>query len=319
MTVLKAVEELQSVFPKVGYTQILEELSNSQITLSEESKVLEEFGLLSNPSTNTGWSLPAGFISLRDILLYDSDNEPVYMSDNNYDYEIANGKLFIFSISGTAITGLHADITYAYIHYSKRADPITSTTDTFAFDAEFHNGIIAGAYHQLFMKYPTEQVINGNVVLARDYNAARAFGFEYDKTRIRLKKTKHSHKNEQAGGATFYPHGGSFVLPRRKRDTIASSVTIGAIASMYTKYARFTLTYPSTVTEAVTATGYSGTITASITSNQLTISSTASDFSNIADWNANQDDVLVNSFGSSSWVFDLPVGDWGTLRLEIME
>ncbi len=315
MTVLKAYEEIQSVFPKIGQVQILEELSNSQMSLSEETKILEAFGQLATPTTVTGWALPSDFISLLDILLYDSDDEPLYMGVLGYDYEITNGKLYIFSKSSTPITGLAVET--AYIHYTKRATPITSTTDTFSLNTEFHSGITAGAYHKLFMKYPVEQVINGNIVLARDLRTAQAFEREYDKTRLKIKRNRY--KDERHKGAIYYPHAGAFELPKRNRDTISSSVTIGSIASIYTKYARWTLTYPSTVTEVVTPTGFTGTITASIASNQLTISSTASDFSNIIDFNTNQDDVIINSFGSTSWIFDLPVGDWGVLRFEIME
>jgi hypothetical protein len=309
-------EELQEIFGK-GETQILAELDRSQKRLEDEVRYLITAGQLNSPSTNTGWSLPAGFRALIDILFYDSSGNPLYIDNFAYDYEIVGSKLYIFAKGSTPITGLDSSIDTAYILYEYDPSTISALTDTFDLPVQMHDGILAGAYQKLYMKYPIKQIVNGNLIEAISPSMAGMWENEFRKYKRKyliFKNTQDSTHKE----AIHYPHAGKFELPRRIKD-IGSATVIYPISSLYDKYARWTLVYPSTVTSIVAPVGYAGTLTASITSNQLTITSTESDFGDTADYNANQEDILVNSFSTTTWVFDLPIGSWGTIRFEIFE
>jgi len=316
MTVQKATEEIQKIFPDLGYTEIWSQLDSAQKELNDDTKTLWAIGQLSTPSSNTGWSLLSDFLQLEDILLYDSDGEPVYMGDFSYAYEITNSKFYIYSLTSTPITGLDASISTAYISYRKRPTSITSNSSSFLLPEDHHRGILASAYHKLFMLYPVDQIINGTVIKARDYRASQLWEKEYEKQKRAIKRNKYPDNIHAA--AQNYQFAGKFELPRRVKDILSASA-LPPISSLYSKYARWTLTYPTTVTEIAAPSGYSGTVTAAIATNQLTITSTVADFTNVADWNANQEDIQIDSFSSTQWVFNLPTSSWGAIRFEIFE
>ncbi len=158
MTIQRALERISRTFPDLGSVEIIEELDLSQKRLSDGTYNLQGIGQLSDIDSNVGWTLPNGFIELIDILLYDADDNPLYMGDYGYKHEILNGKFFIYTTDSTPITKLDDSIDTAYIVYYKIPDTITSTSDSFSLDSRFHDGILAGAYETLYMSYPLHKL-----------------------------------------------------------------------------------------------------------------------------------------------------------------
>lgn len=223
MIVLRAVEEAKSIFPSLLEKQFLEYLDSSQKMLAEESgAILTDRGQLADIHTNTAWTLPANALKIIDVVMYDSSNNPLYLSDYNYAYEIEFGNFYIYSKTSTPITGLDAGISTVYLEFEKKATTVNSLTSTFDIPEPFHNGILAGMYQRLFSLYPVTQVINGNTVVARDYRAVQNFEREYIKTRRRLKQSLN--KDGTFKESQTYPFAGKFELVRRS-DAVGAALT----------------------------------------------------------------------------------------------
>ncbi len=140
---------------------------------------------------------------------------------------------------------------------------------------------------------------------------ARMWQNKFKEVRRRIKISRN--EDATSSSAVNYQQSGLQELPRRIKD-ISSAVTLNAIVSVYSKFATFHLTYPSTVTNVIEATvgGFTGAITGTISSNQLTLTSADSEFTNFAGWDSNQkQDITIDSFSGSTWVFGLPSGNWG--------
>ena len=106
MNTSQQIESIRQVFPNVPRTQIRLDLDTAQKLIATETGCLTTRASLSSISTNFAWALPSGFTELIDLVFYDSDSNPKYLGDYNYRYEIELGKLFIYSLTDTPITGL---------------------------------------------------------------------------------------------------------------------------------------------------------------------------------------------------------------------
>jgi len=61
-------------------------------------------------------------------------------------------------------------------------------TSLFEIPESFHDGILSGVYEKLHSLYPVDQVINGQIIKARDYRAVQYHKVKYEETRRRLKQ-----------------------------------------------------------------------------------------------------------------------------------
>ena len=317
MTTQSIVENILKVFPTMEEPLVVKDLDDAQKLFCTETGILDERGSLSTPSSNVAWSLPSDFREETDLVFYDSDGEPLYNGvDFYYDHEIIFGKLYIFSLTSTPITGLDDDIDSAYLHYKK----IPTTVSTRSVDLEIEDEFTKALEHYLladyFSKYPT---LEGGV---RDLSSASWHLKRYERLKLKAKRYVNS-KNKGNGSAINYQHAGAHVLPKRVNDSILGSTTatqIEALTEIYTKYIRFTLdssadTGVQTPTTAMI--GYTD-IIGTVSSNTFTFASASGDI-------AKDTQVIINNkqasylWSSTSLItFTLPAG-WGVVEIEVYE
>lgn len=315
MNTLQQIESIQQVFPNVSRNQIRLDLDTAQKIFATETKELKTRASLSSISTNFAWALPTGFLSLDDITFYDSNNNPKYLEDFNYKYEIELGKLFIYSLTSTPITGLDSGISSAYIHYKELPETL-STESTFMEVAEqFRDAIESYVLSKYFGKFPIEFVSGGQVVKAINLQLAQWHESRYEKLRIKIKKYLGS-QIKTSGEAQFYQHAGAQILPRRPNDsTSGSTVSIAGLSDLYTKYAYFKATGSGDVAPTIEI-GYT-TISCTISGDTVTISSTGE---------FDEETIILPNNWDATWVrnsasqitMTLPTG-WTTIAFEIYE
>ena len=316
MNTLQIIESVQQVFPNLSRNQIRLDLDSAQKLFADETGTILVKGTLSAPSTNVAWSLPTGFVKLKSFVMYDADNNPVYPAELDYTHQIDLDKFFVYSTNGEALTGL--DCTYAYIIYE--ALPDTLSTESTAMDVTEHyrdavESYVLGKY---FSKFPIDTLANGQVVKVLNLQAAQLHKNEYEKLRIKFKRSFNSREVTDNNPA-FYPHAGAFHLAKRSNDsTTGTTVSISAIGDLYAKYAYFKASSTDVPIDppATLSIGYS-TIACAFVSNTVTVTSTAE---------FDEETIILPNNWDASWVRDsssqititLPSG-WTTFAFEIYE
>ena len=315
MNTQQIVDSIRQVFPEVSRNQIRLDVDIAQKLLADETGSITTRGSLSAPTSNFAWSLPTGFLKLKDFVMYDADNNPIYAEERNYKYEVELSKFFVYSITSTPITGL--DCTTAYIHYE--ALPTTLTTESTAMQITEHyrDAIEHYVLSKYFSKFPIPYVAGGQVVKALNFQAASFHMNEYEKQRIKIKRLFNSREttdNEYIN----YSYPGKFYLPRRPNDSSSgSTISVPGLTDLYTKYAYFKITSVMDASITPTVTVNYATIACTYTGDTITLSSTA-DFDE-------ETIILINNW-DSSWVrnssseivITAPTG-WTTIAFEIYE
>lgn len=317
MTVQVMVEEILQHFPNEGITSILLDINEVQKTLASETEVLTTTSELDSPATNLSWTLPSTCKVVTGIELYDSNDQEVYLEDDDNDtdlsYEIINGVIAFHSNEEEILTRLPSVISTAYIDYIKIPAAIDAESDTFELPVELHEGILAGVLKKLYLKYPTLPTPDG---LIRDMRMVSYYSKEYERYRILGKRIGNENKERIRGQYKYDVLGNPISIRRQKRSSIAGSISATPLLDLYSKYLKFTAVSPSTIT-IVTQFGWTTAIaTPTITSNVITVASTA-EFTATMFANTN---IGINHerTTTSAWTFDV-YDDWGTLVVEIYE
>lgn len=320
MIVKQLVESIAQSFPQIAKKQIILDLDTAQKNFALESKFLRKTGSLSSLSTNTGWVLPTDFIELVDVLCYDANDNPVFLSDEDLTYEIALGKFFIYSLTSTPITGVPTGISTILLQYIYKPSTLTVETDSLTIDEEFSEALEAKVLSKYFAKFPMDIMDrDGNVNKVFNLNASSYWNTQYLVYIINAKKKRNSmdKRGESDQGAQQYDIPGRFELPRRIKDSTSSTVIIGGITATYTKYLRLRVTNPSTVTELQTPIGY--TITSYVyDGTTLTINAPSGTFS-LTDTmvNSSDPDYVRTTLTTSQIVIDW--AEAGTRTIEVYE
>jgi hypothetical protein len=280
MTVKNLYEFIQKVFPSIGQTEIIKLIDQKQKELSQETKLLTARAELSDISTNFAWLLPSDFLEFVSIKAYDEDDKPYYISEQYLEFEIEFGKIYAKSLSPTVRTTIPDAISKIYLHYIKKPATITSISDSLTIDEVIHEGIKAGVLQELFATTQVEVISGGQVVKVFDPRMINYWENQYDKYRIKGKKLANQKKQSQ-GDVIFYPYAGKFNLPERANDTTVSTITtqplVGA-ALLYDKYAILTVIEGQATGTLIGQFGFAGTISATISGNTITVTSTSADF-----------------------------------------
>lgn len=319
MNTSQLIESVQQVFPKVSRTQIRLDLDIAQKLIASDTGTITTVGSLSNPTTSVAWSLPAGFVELLEINLYDADYNPVYMESLNYTFEVVNDKLYIYSLSSTPISGL--DCTYAQIVYKELPTTLSSESTDLELEEYYRDAIESYVLSKYFSKFPVPFVSGGQVVEALNLQAANFHRNNYNDLRIRLKREVNSRIKTDNH---FYNYGfaGKMYLPKRSGEAVSSgTVTISSISDQYVKYAYFKVTTADDELEKdpIISTGYTTiTATPSISGgNTVTLASPA-EFDEETLITVNNWDATWVRNSASEIVFTLPAG-WSTFSFEVYE
>lgn len=318
MNTLNQIESIQQVFPNLSRNQIRLDLDTAQKLIASEVNCLVTRASLSSISSNFAWTLPTNFTELVDLVFYDSDNNPKYLGDYSYKYEIELGKLFIYSLTSTPITGLSSEIASAYIHYRKLPETISTESTSMEVTEQFRDAIESYLLGKYFAKFPIDAIANGQVVKILNLQAAQLHKSEYEKLKIKLKRYINSQETT-SGTVKNYQDAGASSLPRRPNDSVSgSTVSVAGLTDLYTKYAYYKITSGGSegVKPSVLELGYT-TISCTLSGDTMTLSSTGEfDEETI---------ILINNWDStwartsaSEIVITAPSG-WSTIAFEIYE
>ena len=315
MNTLQKIESIQQVFPNVSRNQIRLDLDTAQKIFATETKELKTRASLSSISTNFAWTLPTGFLSLDDITLYDSNNNPKYLEDFNYKYEIELGKLFIYSLTSIPITGLDSGIASAYIHYKELPETLTAESTSLEISEQFRDAIESYVLSKYFGKFPVDFISGGQIVKAINLQLAQWHESRYEKLRLKIKKYLGS-QIKTSGEGQFYQHAGSQILPRRPNDGTSSSIVqIAGLSDIYDKYAYFKITGTGDIVPTITI-GYT-TIACTVVGNTITLSSTGEFDPETFVFPSNLDATWTRD-SSSQYTITIPSG-WTVFAFEIYE
>ena len=326
MTIQQHVQEISQVFPKLLQSQIIKDLDVAQKKFIEETFYLETYYSLNGLSTNTSWLLPHIFNVLKEILLYDINGDPLYLSDYQLDYEIEFGYLFFKSVTSSPLISIPTAIAYIYIGFYVKAQPLTSLTDTYSVNDEHVDGIVAKVYKDYYAKFPVEIMVQrgvtaGEIIHTRDFNAVKYWASVEVENRVMAKRWVNRKNDTTTGSAINYGSAGNFELPLRTRQIGAG--TLQPLGNLFSKYFKFTATngipivsnYSFGWTTIPTVSYSVGTGTHP---DVFTITSSDSEFTNTMVANSNNSDFHVNSWGANS--IQLAFGDaTGTVTVTIIE
>lgn len=318
MTTQSAMEEIHELFPNQTDTAIYRDLDSAQKEFANATKVLTAIGSLSDISTNFAWALPSDCIEVYDLRAYDSNYEPVHLGEEQLNWEIENGKLYIYSLSSTAISAVPTAITYIYIHYKKSPSTVSSSSSSFTVNEKYHKGVVAKVLSEYFAKYPTLPIQGG---MARDWNAVNYWQGIYNQHRLEAKRDANNAQYSGSGDSIYYPFGGKFELPMRDYDTSASTTTVAGLVGLSSVYSKFVII--SAVEGESTGTnlgqyGYTGTITCAISTNTITITSTASDFGVYVDCERSNNDINWTRTDASTITLSAYTG-WTRTKILVYE
>lgn len=280
MTVYNLTEEIKQVFPQLSETQIVKLINNAHKELAGETKQLKARAQLSDISTNFAWDLPSDFVEFTAIRAYDSSDKPYYISDKGLEFEIEFDILYAKSLTSTPITAIPSEISKLYLHYVKSASAITLISDFFEIDERLHGGIKARVLQNLFATIPTDVNIGGQAGKLINLQAASYWEKQYERYLDKAGRLAHKKENTP-GGAIFYPYAGKFNLPERPNDNSPATITtsnLSGLSAIYSKYAMLTVVEGQDAGTLIGQFGFTGTISATISGNTITIVSTESDF-----------------------------------------
>lgn len=319
MIVQSAFEEIHELFPTITDTAIYRDLDSAQKEFVNATKVLTARGSLSDISTNFGWALPSDCIEVYDLRAYDSNGDPVYLGEEQLAYEVDLGRLYIFSLASTSISAVPSSISSIYIHYKKAPSTVSSSASTFTINEKYHKGIIAKVLANYFAKYPTISGDNG--IKMRDWNAVKYWEGIYNQLRIEAKKDANNRQYAGSGDPQQYAFGGKFELPLREYDSAVSTATVSSLtglASIYSKGVYFTAVEGEATGTNLGQFGYTGTISCTISTNTITITSTAADFGVYVKVEQTNEDINWTRTDAYTITLSAYTG-WGQTKIQIYE
>lgn len=315
MTVKNIIEQVQTVFPKIGKTQIIKSIDYAQKKYAGEIGLLRKTGTLSSPSSNITWTLPTDCKQVIDILFYNSNDMPLYMDDLGLSYEIVFGKITFINDDGTKLSNLPTTVDSAYIVYEHYPSTVDGEDDSLDIDEELHDAIVAWVMKDYHSKYPVEVMTNDGVIMTKDWRAVSHWQGEY----MYYLKTGRMRAEADQDGVDSQPKMNSLgypIITRRQKITSGSSVSVTPLSETFSKYIRFTAVSPSTVSIDEQF-GWDSTIpTPSVSSGTIEVTGSAV-FSASTFVNPNQN--INYTYQSSSQIDLYPTSNWGTLVVEIYE
>lgn len=295
MTIQKSIEDINQIFPMVRGAQIIADLDKAQKDFVDETFYLETYYSLNNISSNTTWLLPTFFNSLKEVLFYDSNGNPLYKEDFKIDYEIEFGNLYFKSTTAEPLVNIPAGISYILIGFYQKPFSLTSIADSFSVNDEHIDGIVAKVYAKYYSRFSVDVTTRtGELIKTRDFNAVRYWEGKAQEYRIKAKRWVNKKNDVNTDGSVInYGMGGIFQLPLKKMPVIGGSLSpISILQQLYSKYFKFTATN-GIYTISPLSFGWTTLPTISYANNIFTISSANNEFTNTMISESNNRDYHV--------------------------
>ena len=299
MTIDNTIVEIQQVFKTVRESQIIMDLDLAQKDFVMETNYLDVTAQLSDLNINYAWKLPDNYYRFKEILLYDINGNPLYLSDFQLTYEIEFGNIYFKSLTATPISVIPTGIAYMYLAYYYKPTPLLAVADSFSVEDEHIEGVIAKVYAKYYSRFAVDIMISrgvtaGEIIHTRDFNAVKYWEGKAQEYRVKAKRWVNSKDYTGDGSAFNYGAAGNYDFTKR----IDSNMTIlTGLNSVYTKYAKFLIT-PTTVTLEGNILGFTScTATLDAPNNTVTF---AGDFSNLTWIDSNDKDFVITAASTTS-------------------
>lgn len=179
MTKTQIVEDIKGHFPKLGETEIMLAFNRVYADFCAYTKIYTASSNLTLTTAVT-YSLGSTVGQVYRIDFYDSSSQVLDIGDRLH-YIIEHGSVTFYNTDWAVLTTWPTGIATVTLNYYKIPTAITGATTTIAIDTKYTEYIIAGALGKFYAKFPVKQIINGNVVEARDWQAVRYWNSIYSK------------------------------------------------------------------------------------------------------------------------------------------
>lgn len=307
MTILNLVEMVEDIFGQGKRTFILKQIDSAQKEFCRSSKILTDRAELTDITNNVAWVLPADFLKLTELEVYDSNGYPLSLFNQGLKYEIEFGALYFISLASTPLVSIPTAIDSMFIKYIKLPTTITDLTDSLDIPEDYHLAMEAFLLERMYARYPVDIVSNGQIVKGIDRQMVRYYNEKY-KEYIREAR-KNRFNDESITEPIQYPGAGKYELPKRNKYESAGSITsLDGASLLYSKYLSFTATSPNTI-EVKTSFGYTD-VDIVVTDGVIVITSTE-EFSLETEYADNQ--YSNHSQISTSRIEVYPATNWGVL------
>lgn len=194
MTVQNIVEEVRTVFPSLGETQLVKELDKAQKDFVAQTRCLIGLYQLSSPDSYTAWKLPSDIDLVFDIDVFDSNGKPLYMEDDNIVWKIMGDYLLFYDLDQQRITSLPSTYYDVYLWVYKKPSSISDINGTLSIQEEYHPYLVNYIFAKAYSLYPIEIGTTNGIIKARDWNAVRFHRNEYERGIREAKKKTNMHK-----------------------------------------------------------------------------------------------------------------------------
>ena len=227
MTVQQMIESVKQIFPQVLETQIAIEIDSAQKEFCRKSRILRKVASLSSLTSQAQWSVPADFVHLYRVMLYDSNGQVIDKTNAQLDWIVEAGILIIYSTSSSVISSIPTTVSTIYVRYSHLPGAIEDRADSFDVDdADYLEGIYAYVMKSMYSKFPVPIGISrdGTPMYGLHIQMIRYWEREGRSTELLAKKVLNMADSTERE-AQYYGYAGRIVLPEEHKISTANTWT----------------------------------------------------------------------------------------------
>jgi len=224
-------EEIQKLFPDKKAAQIILSMDMAQKRFVSLTGVLRKVGELSSLTSQVTWAVPAGFIRMYEVELYDSDGKWLNKFDEDIDWRIdgdlGNSRLYLTFFDTSTdkkITSIPTSINTIWVWYSSLPTTLADITTGISIEEQFMPAIKAGVLEDYFASTPVPLGVDRgqNSIFGINTNMVGFWGAKFKELVVEAKKWVNAWDSSDRR-AQNYQFGGKFVIPQEAKDANIST------------------------------------------------------------------------------------------------
>jgi len=171
MTKKQIVEDIKGHFPILGETEIMVAFNRVYVEFCAKTRIYTAVTDLTL-TTAVSYTIPTTVGQIYRIDFKDSSDNDI-ASEDRLTYRIEHSTIYFYDTDGNTLSIWPTSIAKVTLNYYKIPTSIVSTEESIAINTKYTEPIIAGTLTKFYAKIPVEQIINGNKVYARDWQAVK--------------------------------------------------------------------------------------------------------------------------------------------------
>jgi len=227
-------EEIQKLFPDKKAAQITLSMDMAQKRFVSLTHVLRKVGELAGLTSQVTWGVPAGFVKMYEVELYDSDGKWLNKFDEDINWRL-DGNLggsrlyltFFDTSTDKKITSIPTSIDAIWIWYSFLPATLSDITTGIDIEEQFMPAIKAGVLEDYYASTPVPLGVDKegkNSLFGINTNMVAYWGGKFKELVIEAKKWVNAWDSSDRR-AQNYQHGGKFVIPKEAKDSNISTTS----------------------------------------------------------------------------------------------